>query len=208
MELPLENLNDSRDKDLYISINSTFKVTRDNSFDVCFKMIAPYSALAFKLAWSRRQYSMVEGSACNACNASWAVLVKSTKSNVECDGTNHRPRARWLAEMVVVHLTLLLTVATCCNIHCRHSDTILRTWRERKSNVSNQAIWERSLFISSVRSSNDLCIHLAFCPFIATYAYFLWFQGVGPNDYRLHGGGVYRDHQKLLRNIWMTPNGY
>ena len=32
--------------------------------------------------------------ACNACNASWAVLVKSTKSNVECDGTNHRPRAR------------------------------------------------------------------------------------------------------------------
>ena len=31
--------------------------------------------------------------------------------------------------------------------------------------------------------------------------------GVGPNDYRLHrGGGVCRDPQKWLRNIWMTPN--
>ena len=30
--------------------------------------------------------------------------------------------------------------------------------------------------------------------------------GVGPNDYRLHrGGGVCRDPQKWLRNIWMTP---
>ena len=94
---------------------------------ICLKiMFREYSALAFRMAWSYAAVITGLGAVCllvgtalpsaqppqskgyyNSPGAT--ILVNSTESKVECEGTNHWPRARWRAEMVPepVHPTLL-----------------------------------------------------------------------------------------------------